>query len=94
MNHATRQADLFAPQPDLFDAIPQTQAGPAAETVRARLHALLGTARAAAKMPWEPQRERVNALLFHNMANWLPEAERDDLRAAFTAELDRLRAVR
>ncbi len=92
MNHATRQADLFAPQPDLFDAIPQVPSGPAPEAIRARL--LLETARAAAKMPWEPQRERVNALLFHNMANWLPEPERDALRAAFTIELDRLRAAR
>ncbi len=94
MNHATRQAHLFTAQPDLFDALPPASTAPAPETIRARLHALLETARTAAKMPWEPQRERVNALLFHNMANWLPEAERDALRAAFTAELDRLRAAR
>jgi len=39
------------------------------------------------------QRTRVNAMLFHNMANWLPEAERDSLRAVFLCELERLQGA-
>lgn len=93
MSGPTRQPDLFGtPQPDLFDG-----AAPPAQTaermqglVRPRLAALLAEARAAERMPWTPQAAEVNALLFHNMANWLPEAERDSLRAAFRAELARL----
>ena len=40
--------------------------------------------------PWPPQRAEVNAILFHQMAGWLPEDEREELRAAFRAELARL----
>lgn len=50
-------------------------------------------ARAAASMPWDAQRAEVNAVVFHNMANWLPAPERDMLRAAFRAEMDRLQAA-
>ncbi|HUC18867.1 MAG TPA: hypothetical protein VMA37_14395 [Acetobacteraceae bacterium] len=35
----------------------------------------------------------MNALLFYNMANWLPEEERASLRAAFSHELERLRVT-
>jgi hypothetical protein len=43
-------------------------------------------------MPWAAQETRVNRLLFHQMANWLPADERDALRSAFSRELDRLQA--
>jgi uncharacterized protein (DUF2267 family) len=61
--------------------------------VRPRLAALLAEVRAAARMPWNSQEERVNATLFHNMANWLPPEERNTLRAEFLMELARLRAA-
>jgi hypothetical protein len=94
MSLTTRQPDLLgAPQPDLF----AQQAPPAAPSpermatlVRPRLAALLTEARAAVSLPWDAQKTSVNALLFHNMANWLPEAEREAQRAAFRAELSRL----
>lgn len=89
---ANRQPDMFANAPDLFDpAPPQSERLP--PIARRRLHALLADARAASRMPWDEPQASVNALLFHNMANWLPPPERDALRAAFTDELARLRAA-
>ncbi len=85
----TRQGDLFAatassiPPPEIPDPI----------TIRARLHALLALVRDACEMPWEPSRARVQEHLFINMASWLPQEERDDLRQAFVVEINRLRGV-
>lgn len=83
-------------QPDLFPTTAAIDA-PAAldpETMRARvrprLAALLAEARAAEENPWTAERTRVHAHIFHNMANWLPAAERDAVRAAFVVELIRL----
>ena len=97
MSSPNRQPDLFAnPQGDLFDALPPPAYTPErmAPIVRPRLAALLAEARAAARMPWDAQRAEVNAVIFHQMANWLPPEERDELRAAFQSELGRLRARR
>jgi hypothetical protein len=93
MTQATRQADLFATQPDLFDGAPTQPTGPSPEAIRARLDALLATAREAERMPWDSRRTRVNEVLFHQMANWLAEADRDALREEFAQELCRLRAA-
>jgi hypothetical protein len=93
MTQATRQADLFAAQPDLFDGAPARPIGPSPEAIRARLDALLATAREAERMPWDSRRARVNEALFHQMANWLAEADRDALREEFAQELCRLRAA-
>ena len=92
MTQPSSQRDLFAAQPDLLEALPPRDPAPPLDAIRARLNALLAVARAAERLPWEPQRARVNALLFHNMANWLPPDERDDLRAAFAQQLKRLGA--
>ena len=82
-------------QPDLFGAAKTPAATPLSDipdpaAIRVRLHSLLETARAATTMPWPPTRARVQEIIFHNMANWLPPAERDELRAAFLNELNRL----
>lgn len=87
MTHPTRQPDLFAATPQ-----PQPRL-PTAEDVRPKLLAMLNAARNASRMPWDPQRANVKAILFHQMANWLPEPERDELRIAFAREMDRLRAA-
>lgn len=82
------QADLFAPLRGRAAPPPDR---PEPDAVRARLLEWLATARAAREMPWTPQRVGTLEHLFHNMANWLPEDERDGLRRAFAAELARLR---
>ncbi len=86
-----RQADLFsagrpapAPQPEI----------PAPDAIRLRLLAVLAEAQEASKMPWEPPYDRTQEIVFHNMANWLPEVERDELRQAFATEMARLRSTR
>ena len=84
-----RQPDLFATTADI-NAPPATDPESMARYVRPRLAALLSQAQNADHMPWDEQRTRVNTLIFHNMANWLPEAERDTLRAQFVRELRRL----
>ncbi len=61
--------------------------------IRARLHALLALARDATHIPWDARETRLNAILFRQMANWLPEPERDQLRAAFAAEMRHLGAT-
>ena len=96
MNSAIRQPDLFAPaQPDLLaDAAPDPQSPERMIAfVRPKLAALLSEARGAARMPWAAQAAEVNAIVFHNMANWLPLEERDALRAAFREEFARLKAA-
>jgi hypothetical protein len=81
-----RQGDLFAAR---ASSIPPETPDPIA--IRARLHALLALVRGACEMPWEPSRARVQEHLFINMASWLPQEEREDLRQAFAAEMRRLR---
>ena len=84
-----RQTDLFdTARPSATAPVSQT---PDPEMIRARLQALLQTVRNANEMPWQASRTRTQEHLFHNMANWLPEQERDALRSAFTAEMERLR---
>jgi hypothetical protein len=96
MTFAIRQPDLFPPaQPDLLaNAEPDLQTPERMMAmVRPKLAALLAEARAAERMPWTAQVAEVNALLFHNMANWLPAEEKESLRAAFRAELARLKSA-
>jgi hypothetical protein len=85
--------DLFSSQGTLFDAVPDYAPEKREQRVRARLLDLLETARAAERMPWERQRAEVNEILFKQSSNWLPETERESLRAAFEAEMKRLRAA-
>ena len=84
-------ADLFSSQGTLFDTVPDHAPGNREQRVRARLFDLLDTARGAARMPWERQRAEVNEILFRQSSNWLPEEEREALRAAFAREMARLR---
>ena len=82
-------------QPDLFATYtkPSAQVQPSPVdpvVIRRRLHALLATARNATEMPWDEQGARKYPILFHQMANWLPETERDALRLEFVTELKRL----
>lgn len=96
MQHANPQADLFpAPQRDLFDGYRSSI--PEEEHIKAlaqtKLAGLLAEVRGAERLPWDKRTAEVNAIRFHNMANWLPPEEREVQRAAFRAELARLRFV-
>jgi hypothetical protein len=97
MNRENRQSELFGnPQPGLFDrvaAAPQLDEEKMRAIVRPKLAALLAEARRAERMPWDAKGADVNAIVFHQMANWLPVAERDALRLEFVGELERLRAA-
>jgi hypothetical protein len=83
--HVPAQGDLFAGA----GAPAAPRVDPAA--IRRRLLAMLAELRAARQgSPWPPETTRLNRLLFPQMANWLPEAERDQLRFEFERELARL----
>ena len=87
-----RQPDLFATTVDLVTP-PALDRATMEKRVRPRIATLLAQAQQAETMPWNDERTRVHAAMFHGMTNWLPEEERDALRAAFTRELDRLGGV-
>ena len=78
-------------QGDLFDNYGERPAppNPDPEDIRARLNDALRELRTADAFPWTEMDLRVWRHLFPQMSNWLPEAEREELRCAFLAELDR-----
>lgn len=85
------QQSLFG---DSDDRIPHPKAAdltPDPGRVRAKLHALLETARNARHMPWDARKAGMWQIVFPQMANWLPEEERDQLRFEFARELERLK---
>lgn len=51
---------------------------------------MLDKARNAATLSWMERDARMWRIVFPNMANWLPEEEANDLRAAFAGEMQRL----
>jgi hypothetical protein len=86
-----RQASLFAEnQADMFGSESAPAYRPSEDKVRARLHKLLGEARAAQTMPWERSTLSLYRTIFPQMALFLPEDEATQLRLAFEAELCRL----
>jgi hypothetical protein len=89
------QPDLFAPesQPDLFGTETAPSYRPDPDKVRARLHRILGEARAARTLPWEPARVSLYRTIFPQLTLWLPEAEGAQLRLEFEAELTRLQTA-
>lgn len=90
-----RQPDMFAPesQPDLFGAEPAPAYRPDPDKVRARLHRILGEAKAAETLPWEPARLSLYRTIFPQMTLFLPEEEGAQLRFEFDSELTRLQAA-
>lgn len=89
------QSDLFAAdsQPDLFGAAAPPAYRPDTDKVRARLHRILGEARGADTLPWEPAKLSLYRTIFPQMTLWLPEDEAAQLRLEFETELERLRAA-
>ena len=87
-----RQASLFAAegQPDMFGSEPAPVYRPNEDKVRARLHKLLGEARAAQALPWDRSTLSLYRTIFPQMSLFLPQDEGAQLRLAFEAELSRL----
>ena len=87
--------DLFGQrgQGDLFGAAEAVDYLPKPDEVRARLHAMLAEMRAADSLPWDRKRALLNAKIFPQMTNWLPEDEAAQLRFEFETELARLEAA-
>lgn len=91
----TNQTDLFGPaQGSLFGEgrmePPVMSYLPDPADIRRRLTGLLEKARNAATLPWTERDARMWRIVFPNMANWLPEQEANELRAAFAEEMRRL----
>jgi hypothetical protein len=83
------QLDMFA-----GEATGEPQAyRPDPDKVRSRLRRILGQARAAATMPWEPTRVSLYRTIVPQMTEWLPAEEAARWRADFDAEMVRLEAV-
>ena len=60
---------------------------------RAKLTTLLELARTARRMPWPEREARMWQTVFPQMANWLPDEEANQLRLAFSQEMERLKAA-
>ncbi len=88
---ARTRSSLFAKdQPDMFGTEPAPFYRPNEDKVRARLHKLLGEARAAQTLPWDRSTLSLYRTIFPQMSLFLPEGEGAQLRLAFEAELSRL----
>lgn len=74
-------------------AAPQASTIPSPESIRSRVEAVLVVLRTAEEMPWTPAEIRSWSLIIPQMSNWLPEAERDGVRAEFATHMSRLGAA-
>jgi len=97
-------SDLFGrpPGPDQFNLfgegndrlqVPTSPAVDHPARARAKLTALLETARAARSMPWPERDARMWQTVFPQMTNWLPDDEAEQLRFEFQREIERLKAA-
>lgn len=84
------QFNLFGDGADRLQAPARPQVDHPARA-RARLTALLETARAARTMPWPERDARMWQTVFPQMANWLPDEEAEQLRFEFQQEIERLK---
>ena len=89
------EEDLFEDggQGNLFGADAAPAYRPDPDKVRARLHKILGEARAADKVPWGRGRLSLYRTIVPQMTSFLPEEEGAQLRFEFEAELERLEAA-
>lgn len=89
------QSDLFGSedQADLFGAEAAPVYRPDPDKVRARLHKILGEAKAAKTLPWDSGRLSLYRTIFPQMTLFLPEDEGKQLRFEFEEELERLKAA-
>ena len=90
------EPDLFGPSQlglGLEDTRPDpTKVDP--EEVRLELKALLALAQAAKdEAPWDRRTHQYHAVVFPQMANWLPDDEAAQLCFEFARELERIEAL-
>lgn len=98
---ATTQSDLFGNGPAQGDMFAEhrpvpvydpTTYKPDLAVVRGKLHKWLADVKGCeAGSPWSERETGSNVVVFRQMANWLPEEERDQLRFEFVQELERLK---
>ena len=92
---AEELGDLFGGQRqlglDLGEAKPAPSHEPDREEVRRELLEVLADAKGAVDAcPWDERTFEYHKVVFPQMANWLPEAERDQLRFEFACEVERI----
>lgn len=76
---------------DLGDAPAPKTHEPDREEVRRELHEILAEAKAAQEnCPWDERTFMYHKVVFPQMANWLPDDERDQLRFEFAEEVSRI----
>ena len=76
---------------DLGDKAAPKSYEPDREELRRELREVLETAKAATdECPWDERTFRYHRVVFPQTANWLPEAERDQLRLEFAREIKRI----
>ncbi|HEV2532518.1 hypothetical protein [Phenylobacterium sp.] len=83
------QLNLFnAPKPSAAEPLP-----PDPDFARKHLGLLLRTIEMAEALPWSPPQTRTWEILFPQIAQALPEGERQEMCDAFAEHLARLRAL-
>lgn len=87
------QGSLFGDAPGRMPDSPSDARSylPDPADIRRRLHAVLDTARAAERMPWDARKASLWQVIFPQMANWLPQDEANQLRFEFAREIERLK---
>lgn len=76
---------------DLDDAEPPISYEPDRDEVRAELAEVLAAARAATThAPWDQRTFAYHKVVFPQMANWLPDDERDQMRFEFAQHVERI----
>ena len=76
---------------DLSDTAKPKSYEPDRDEVRRELHDVLAAAKAATeRCPWDARTFQYHKTVFPQMANWLPEDERDQLRFEFAEEVVRI----
>lgn len=85
--HVPQKGELFREPMPVRAPIKHTP-----ETIRAKMLAILGEARAAQVMPWTPRQLRGHTAMFPYMAEWLKGGEGEQLLLDFKTEMDRLGA--
>lgn len=76
---------------DLRNATPALSYEPDREEIRRELYEVLAEAKGAVdECPWDERTLKYHKIVFPQMANWLPEDERDQLRFEFAQAVERI----